>query len=100
MWEWIKRLFGPEPEAPSAPQMVAQPIILNASEEHAISHARYRLDAIRRYNEQTAKISVKKRREFLVESIAHAELLFRAGKIDEPEHDRLINAALDQRTGD
>lgn len=99
MWEWIKRLFGPEPEPPATPQMVAQPIILNAKEEEQLNNARYRLDAIRRYIEQTPKISPRKRREFLTETIAHADLLFRSGKIDEAQHDQLINAALDQRTG-
>lgn len=95
MLEWIKRLFGPEPEP--APQIITRPIVLNAQEEEQINNAYYRLDAIRRYIEQTAVISTRKRREFLTETIAHADLLFRRGRIDETQHDELINTAIADR---
>lgn len=97
MWDLLKRFIG-KPEAAEIPQMVAQPIVLSPSEEERIAQAVYRLDAIKRYIEQTPKISIKKRREFLVETINHADMLFRAGRLDETQHDATIDVVMYAQT--
>lgn len=97
MWEPLKRFFG-KAETAQAPQMVAQPIVLSPSEEERFAQAVYRLDAIKRYIEQTPKISIRKRREFLVETINHADMLFRAGRLDETQHDAAIDVVMYAQT--
>jgi len=89
--DWLARLASAVSGPPKASRVRAQPIAINPGDCARLKQAAYRVDAIRRHIEQSKKISPRRRREFFVETVAHADMLLRAGQIDEAAHDAMID---------
>jgi hypothetical protein len=98
MWEWLRRLLigdFQEPAPPSAAK--AQPIVVNPDEDRRLVQAAYRLDAIRRHIEQARYVPPQRMREFFGETVAQADTLMRAGRIDEATRDATIAFVAERR---
>jgi|SRR6185312_310032 len=87
---WLDAVFGGSAEGGAA-KAATQAVLVNPNLDEKLKHAAYRLDAIRRYIEQSEGVPAGRMREFFAETVAHADTLFRAGKIDRGEHDAIID---------
>lgn len=86
---------APKPAAPERPQspvpeaaiahLRTQPIAVNLTGNAKLDHAAYRLDAIRRYIEQTESVAAGKCEEFLNEIRELGTLLKREGRLTEAQ---------------
>jgi hypothetical protein len=85
----------PDPPPPPEPAVIATrafPIAINLADQEKIDHARYRLDRIFAYVEQTAAIAEAKMEEFRNEALIHAVNLRHAGAMADAD----VRAVLDK----
>lgn len=88
MWPWRKQeLVG----------VTAKPIVVNPNASQRLSNAAYRVDAIRRYIEQTDYIPAEKMRQLYAEMVEHVSFMFKEGQIDLFHHDRMIALVADAK---
>lgn len=81
-----QRLFG------GHQVVVTQPIVINPTYDEKAKIAFYRLDAIRRYLEQTEDVAEAKMREFVLEARAHVGFLHSSGLVSDDERLRLLKS--------
>lgn len=90
--DWFRREYSGAPAG-----VKTKPIVINPNASQRLSNAAYRVDAIRRYIEQTEHIPAEKMRQLYAEMVEHVNLLFKEGQTDLFHHDAMIKLVEDAK---